>query len=101
MRQLAAQGALDDRLVESSDSGVELLRRDRALADKLIENFLGNRRQRRLRREALSFPAHSCSSCYAPHTKFLTPSEPRATRPTTRDQRHATNRSEEHTSELQ
>ena len=47
MRQLAAQRALDNRLLEPADGGVELLGGNRAPADKLIENLLGNRRQRR------------------------------------------------------
>ena len=73
MRQLAAEGALDDRLLEAADGGIELLDGQRALAHKLIENLRGNRGQRRVRRQALSFPGrHRLSSCYASHTEFLT-----------------------------
>jgi hypothetical protein len=32
MRQLAAEGALDDRFLEAADGGIELLDRQRALA---------------------------------------------------------------------
>src|SRR5947209_10700930 len=46
VRQLAAERAFDDRFLEPTDRGIELLGRDRALPDELIENFGGNRRQR-------------------------------------------------------
>jgi len=39
MRQLAAEGALDDRFLEAADGGIELLDGERALAHKLIENL--------------------------------------------------------------
>ena len=39
MRQLAAERPLDDRLLEPADHRVELLGRQRPLADKLIENL--------------------------------------------------------------
>jgi hypothetical protein len=43
------------------------------LPHKLIENLRGTRGQRRIRRQALSFPGrHRLSSCYASHTEFLT-----------------------------
>ena len=37
--QLGAERALDDGLLEPADGGVELLRRQRPLAHKLIENL--------------------------------------------------------------
>jgi hypothetical protein len=39
--QLNAEGALDDGLLEPADRRLELLGRQRSLADKLIENFCG------------------------------------------------------------
>src|SRR5204863_5080494 len=74
VRELAAERALDDGFLESADRGLELLVRDRSLADKLVENLGRDRRQRRLRTLAFRFAVHSHHSCYAPHTKFLTPS---------------------------
>src|SRR5205814_6642541 len=74
VRELAAERALDDGFLESADRGLELLVRDRSLADKLFENLGRDRRQRRLRTLAFRFAVHSHPSCYAPHTKFLTPS---------------------------
>jgi hypothetical protein len=74
MRELTAQGALDNGFLEPADRGVELLRGDRTLAHELVEDLGGDRRQRRVRRQAFPFAAHRYSSCYAPHTKFLTPS---------------------------
>src|SRR5438874_10079160 len=74
VRELAAERALDDGFLESADRGLELLVRDRSLADKLVENLGRDRRQRRLRTLAFRFAVHSHPSCYAPHTKFLTPS---------------------------
>jgi len=44
MRQLAAQCALDDRLLEPANGRVELLRRNRALAHELVENLVGDGR---------------------------------------------------------
>src|SRR5947208_2398743 len=76
VRELAAERALDDGFLESADRGLELLVRDRSLADKLVENLGRDRRQRRLRTLAFRFAVHSHPSCYAPHTKFLTPSGP-------------------------
>src|SRR5687768_9548914 len=71
--QLAAEGALHDRFLEATDGGIELLRRERALTHKLVENLGRDGGQRRLRRQALSFPGrHRLSSCYASHTEFLT-----------------------------
>src|SRR5437762_7461572 len=75
VRELAAERALDDGFLESADRGLELLVRDRSLADKLVENLGRDRRQRRLRTLAFRFAVHRHSSSYAPHTKFLTPSE--------------------------
>jgi len=49
VRELPAQGALDDGLLEAADRGVELLVGQRALADALIENLRGDWRQRRVR----------------------------------------------------
>jgi hypothetical protein len=40
MRQLAPQGALDDRLLEPTNRRVELLRGKWALANELIENLV-------------------------------------------------------------
>src|SRR5438874_12241602 len=74
VRELAAERALDDGFLESADRGLELLVRDRSLADKLVENLGRDRRQRRLRTLAFRFAVHSHPSCYAPHTNFLTPS---------------------------
>src|SRR5438034_10738560 len=74
VRELAAERALDDGFLESADRGLELLVRDRSLADKLVENLGRDRRQRRLRTLAFRFAVHRHSSSYAPHTKFLTPS---------------------------
>jgi hypothetical protein len=37
--QLGAQGPLDDRLLEPTDGGVELLGRQRPLSNELIENL--------------------------------------------------------------
>src|SRR5204863_7358086 len=79
VRELAAERALDDGFLESADRGLELLVRDRSLADKLVENLGRDRRQRRLRTLAFRFAVHSHPSCYAPHTKFLTPSLKSAT----------------------
>ena len=45
MRQLAAQRALDDQLLEPTDRHVELLGRERPLANESIENLRGNGRQ--------------------------------------------------------
>lgn len=73
MGQLAAQRALDEGFLEAANRRIELLMRQRALAHELIENLVGDRCQRRLRRPRLSFRGHGYSSCYAPHTKFLTP----------------------------
>jgi hypothetical protein len=74
--QLAAQRALDDGLLEASDRHLELLGRERPLPHKLIENLGGHRRERRVRHQWLASAGHRGSSCYAPHTKFLTPSLP-------------------------
>jgi hypothetical protein len=49
------------------------------LPHELIENLRGNRGQRRVRGQALSFSGrHRLSSCYASHTEFLTLSVYRA-----------------------
>src|SRR6266508_3411910 len=72
--ELAAERPLDNRFLESADGGLELLVRNGPLVDKLVENLGRDRRQRRLRRRAFRFAVHRHSSCYAPHTKFLTPS---------------------------
>ena len=69
--QLAAERALDDRLLETPDRGIQLLRRNRPLTNELVENLRRDRRQWRLGR-SLGLAVHSYSSCYAPHTKFLT-----------------------------
>src|SRR5262245_40491287 len=45
VRQLAAERALNDRLLEATDGGLELVRRQRPLANKLIKNVRGHRRQ--------------------------------------------------------
>src|SRR5205814_5375239 len=73
VRELAAECALDNGFLESADRRLELLVRDRSLPDKLVEN-LGRDRRRSFRRLAFRFAVHRHSSCYAPHTKFLTPS---------------------------
>src|SRR5947207_14568621 len=73
VRELAAERALDNGFLESADRRLELLVRDRSLPDKLVEN-LGRDRRRSLRRLAFRFAVHRHPSCYAPHTKFQTPS---------------------------
>src|SRR5881392_1583295 len=80
VRELAAERALDNGFLESADRRLELLVRDRSLPDKLVEN-LGRDRRRSFRRLAFRFAVHRHSSCYAPHTKFLTPSPSRVSRP--------------------
>jgi hypothetical protein len=67
VRQLAAEGPLDEGFLEASNGDVELLRRDRTLPDELVENLRRNGRQGRVER-AFGFAAHSYSSCYA-HTR--------------------------------
>ena len=61
---------LKRRTAVSSSSGVS-----GPCPDKLIENLGWNRRQRRLRRGHFRFSGHQHSSCYAPHTEFLTGSQ--------------------------
>ena len=39
VRELAAHGALDDGFLEAANRGVQLLVRQRALADELVENL--------------------------------------------------------------
>ncbi|MDQ3170903.1 MAG: four helix bundle protein, partial [Acidobacteriota bacterium] len=39
---------------------------------KGIQDLIGHGRQGRLRGPGFAFRGHSCSSCYAPHTKILT-----------------------------
>ena len=39
VRELAAERPLDDRFLESTDGGLELLMRDRPLSDELVENL--------------------------------------------------------------
>ena len=70
--QAFAQGALDYRLLESPDGGLELLRRNRPLADEMVENLRRDRLQRRPFRSFAVLARHNNSSCYAPHTKVLT-----------------------------
>jgi hypothetical protein len=72
--QLAAERALDDRVLEATDRRVQFFWRDRALAHELIENIGWDRREWRVRGQRLPFSAHRLSSCYAPHTKFRIPS---------------------------
>ena len=74
MRELAAQGALDDGLLEAADGGLELLVGDRPLAERTGRE--SRREPAPAARQALAFAfaGHEHSSCYAPHTKFLTPS---------------------------
>src|SRR5262245_55828856 len=72
VRQLAAERALNDRLLEATEGGLELVRRQRPLANKLIKNVRGHRRQGGVGLRWFGFPGHQLSSCYAPHTKFLT-----------------------------
>jgi hypothetical protein len=74
MGQLATPRALDNGFLEAANGRLELLGRQRPLADKLIENLVGNRRQRGVRQQGLAASGHSRCSWYAPHTKFLTPS---------------------------
>src|SRR5438874_4810905 len=74
MCQLAAQGTLNNRFLETTDGDVELLGGDRPLADELIQNLRRNGRERCVRHQGFPFARHRGSSCYAPHTKFLTPS---------------------------
>src|SRR5437879_5898029 len=74
VRQLAAQRALDYGLLEAANRGVELLGRNRPLANELIKNLRGNRCEWCVRRQGSSFAGHTDSSCYASHTKILTPS---------------------------
>ena len=45
VRQPAAKRALGDGFLESTDSGVELLRRERSRVDELVENLRWNGRQ--------------------------------------------------------
>ena len=78
--ELATERALDDGFLEPTDRRLELLVGDRALADELVENLRRNWRQGRVRCQAFPFAAHSFSSCYAPHTKFRTPSRVDLTR---------------------
>src|SRR5207244_7945710 len=72
MGELAAEGALNDGFLEAADRRLQLLVRQRPLPNKLIEDLRQDRRQGRVRRQAFPFAAHRLSSCYAPHTKFLT-----------------------------
>ena len=75
VRQLAAQRALDDGFLEATHGGLELLRGERPLPDELVEN-LGRDRRQTARQASAGFRLRgiAVSSCYAPHTKFLTPS---------------------------
>jgi len=73
VRQLGAQRPLDQRFLEPTRRGFDVGRRERAIADNLIEDFSRDRRQdlgARLRR--FRFAGHTDSSCYAPHTKSRT-----------------------------
>src|SRR5581483_10572639 len=74
VRQLPPERPLDNRLLKLADRSVKLLGRDRPLANKVIQDLVWHRRQRRIRCEILPSAAHSVSSCYAPHTKFRIPS---------------------------
>jgi hypothetical protein len=77
--QLGAEGALDQRLLKSTRRGFDVGCRERAVADNLVEDFSGDRRQDLgARFPRFRFAGHTDSSCYAPHTKFRTPSEQRA-----------------------
>jgi hypothetical protein len=71
---LAAERALNDRFLAATDRGIELLRRDRALANELIKNLGRNRCEGRVRGQRFPFAAPRLSSCYAPHTKLRIPS---------------------------
>src|SRR5688572_24659668 len=73
--QLGAEGALDQRLLEPARGGLDIRRRERTVPDDLVENVCRDRRQDLgARLLAFRFAGHIDSSCYAPHTKFRTPS---------------------------
>jgi len=84
VRQLADERALDNRFLESTDRRIELLKRYRPLANELIENLVGNRRQRRVRCETSSVcgasallmlcPTHELSDTLADTAVHLAPS---------------------------
>jgi hypothetical protein len=75
--QLTAERALDQCLLEPPRCGLDFLGRQRAVANNLIKDFCRDRRQylggRLLQ---FRFAGHTDSSCYAPHTKFLTGPSP-------------------------
>jgi hypothetical protein len=74
MAELGAQRPLDQRLLESHRGGIDRLGAHGA-AHELVNEFLGDRRQRRRgrsRRLRLAWHRCSWSSCYASHTKILT-----------------------------
>src|SRR4030095_7625441 len=72
--ELATERALDNRFLEATHGGVELLGRDRTLAEKVVQDLARNRCEGAVRRKAFPSAAHRLSSCYAPHTKLRTPS---------------------------
>jgi hypothetical protein len=70
VRQRAAERAVDDRLLKATDRRVELLRRNRPLADELIENVGRNRREGTLRGQR--FRLRRIGSPHAmPHTRHF------------------------------
>src|SRR5262249_30427708 len=84
--ELATQRPLDQRFLETADGGVELLGREWPLPNGLVENLGRDRRQRCVAHQGLTTRSgHNGSSCYAPHTKFLTPSGRTQRSPRTQD----------------
>src|SRR4029453_12908600 len=79
--ELATERALDNRFLEATHGGVELLGRDRALAEKVGQDLARHRCEGAVRRKAFPSAAHRLSSCYAPHTKLRTPSRRKSRRP--------------------
>jgi hypothetical protein len=70
VRQLAAEHPFQEGLLEATGDGVRFrLRHGPGRAGEVIEDLL-----REVRRMGFASPGHRYSSCYAPHTKFLTPS---------------------------
>jgi hypothetical protein len=68
MRELTAQGALDQRLFEPPHRRLDLPGGQRTVPDELIENLRRHRGQRRGRRGS-SFSGHIDSSFNMPHTQ--------------------------------
>src|SRR5438105_7286921 len=66
---LAAEGALDDRCLESPDRRIELLKGERALSDKLVEDLVGDRGERRVSGVKLCRVRRVASPHAMPHTR--------------------------------